>query len=74
MWKLPQICASALAGKNIVCTLLSQKQGLGPLCSRLITPALKTPAAQLSGGADNNGLGPRLTRNQARSPISRGGT
>jgi hypothetical protein len=74
MWKLPQICANALAGKNIVCTLLSQKRGLVRSCSRLITPALRTPAAQLSGGADNYGLGPLLTRNQARRPIPRGGT
>jgi len=73
MWKLPQICVSALAGKNIVCTWLSQKQGLVPLFLRLITPALKTPAAQLLGGADNNGLDPRLIRNQAGSPLSRGG-
>src|SRR5271157_3036007 len=73
MWKLPQICVSALAGKNIVCTLLSQKQGLVRLCIRLITLALRTPAAQLSGGADNRGLDPRLTQNQTRSPIPRGG-
>jgi hypothetical protein len=73
MWKLPQICISALAGKSIVCILLSQKQGPVRLCSRLITPALKTRAAQLSGDADNNGLCPRLTRNYARSPIPRGG-